>query len=123
MNLSNVSVILVEPQGPPNISGVVGLLYHDGDHRRDAGFGLFYSGINVGAFLGGWLCFKLGDSYGWEWAFISAGVAMLIGVTVFTLTANTLGPLGNAPLPRGFPPLIRRRPGDNAPNPQAGPAF
>jgi POT family proton-dependent oligopeptide transporter len=82
----------------PNISGVVGLLYHDGDHRRDAGFGLFYSGINVGAFLGGWLCFKLGDSYGWEWAFISAGVAMLIGVTVFTLTANTLGPLGYSPL-------------------------
>ena len=35
----------------PNISGVVGLLYHDGDPRRDAGFSLFYSGINVGAFL------------------------------------------------------------------------
>src|SRR5436190_2012673 len=82
----------------PNISGVVGLLYHDGDHRRDAGFGLFYTGINVGAFLGGWLCFKLGDTYGWEWAFISAGVAMILGLAVFGFTKNSLGPLGFSPL-------------------------
>jgi proton-dependent oligopeptide transporter, POT family len=82
----------------PNISGVVGLLYNDGDPRRDAGFSLFYSGINVGAFLGGLLCFHLGDTYGWEWAFISSGIAMILGVTVFSLTANTLGPLGFSPL-------------------------
>jgi hypothetical protein len=37
----------------PNISTMVGQLYNDGDHRRDAGFGLFYTGINLGAFLGG----------------------------------------------------------------------
>ncbi|MBK8977701.1 MAG: peptide MFS transporter [Planctomycetes bacterium] len=82
----------------PNISGVVGLLYHDEDHRRDAGFSLFYSGINVGALLGGLLCFRLGDTYGWEWAFISAGIAMICGVTVFSLTASSLGPLGYSPL-------------------------
>lgn len=82
----------------PNISGVVGLLYHDGDHRRDAGFGLFYTGINIGAFLGGWLCFKLGDSYGWEWAFISAGVAMVLGLIFFSVSKRSLGPLGFSPL-------------------------
>ena len=37
----------------PNISTMVGQLYKDGDPRRDAGFSLFYSGINLGAFLGG----------------------------------------------------------------------
>ncbi|MEO6595264.1 MAG: oligopeptide:H+ symporter, partial [Planctomycetota bacterium] len=82
----------------PNISGVVGLLYNDGDKRRNAGFGLFYSGINLGAALGGYLCVTLGENYGWEWAFISAGLAMVAGVTVFGLTSHTLGPLGFSPL-------------------------
>ena len=82
----------------PNISGIVGFLYHDGDKRRDAGFALFYSGINIGALLGGILCFKLGDSYGWEWAFISAGVAMMLGLIVFGMGRNSLGPLGFSPL-------------------------
>ena len=82
----------------PNISGVVGLLYRDGDNRRDAGFALFYSGINIGAALGGFLCVYLGKAYGWEWAFASAGIAMLIGVAMFGMTARTLGPLGFSPL-------------------------
>ncbi len=82
----------------PNISGVVGLLYYDGDKRRDAGFGLFYSGINLGAALGGYLCVTLGENYGWQWAFASAGFAMMAGVIVFGLTAHTLGPLGFSPL-------------------------
>lgn len=82
----------------PNISGVVGLLYHDGDARRDAGFSLFYSGINVGAMLGGVLCFRLGNTYGWSWAFASAGVAMVLGVGVFAATRHTLEPLGHSPL-------------------------
>jgi proton-dependent oligopeptide transporter, POT family len=96
----------------PNISGVVGLLYHDGDKRRNAGFGLFYSGINLGAALGGYLCVTLGQSYGWEWAFLSAGCAMVAGVLVFTLTAHTLGPLGFSPLvPEGSiaTPSARRK--------------
>src|SRR5690606_22083119 len=44
----------------PNISSMVGQLYKDGDHRRDAGFSLFYSGINLGAFLGGILMIGVG---------------------------------------------------------------
>ncbi len=82
----------------PNISGIVGFLYHDGDKRRDAGFALFYSGINIGALLGGYLCFNLGDNYGWEWAFISAGIAMVIGLAVFGGGMRSLGPLGFSPL-------------------------
>jgi proton-dependent oligopeptide transporter, POT family len=82
----------------PNISGVVGMLYHDGDSRRDAGFALFYSGINIGALFGGYLCFNLGNSYGWEWSFISAGVAMILGLLVFGFSQKGLGPLGHSPL-------------------------
>ncbi|MGE3174619.1 MAG: peptide MFS transporter [Planctomycetota bacterium] len=94
----------------PNISGVVGLLYNDGDPRRNAGFGLFYSGINLGAALGGYLCVMLGKSIGWEWAFIAAGIAMIFGVGVFTMTKNTLGPLGFSPLvPEGQTPSPQAR--------------
>lgn len=82
----------------PNISGIVGFLYNDSDKRRDAGFALFYSGINIGAFLGGLLCFNLGDNYGWEWAFISAGIAMTLGLLIFSFGKASLGPLGFSPL-------------------------
>jgi proton-dependent oligopeptide transporter, POT family len=89
----------------PNISGVVGMLYHDGDPRRNAGFSLFYSGINVGAFLGGIVCVTLGKSYGWQWCFLSTGVVMILGLLVFTFTARRLEPLGHSPLlPEGAPP-------------------
>ena len=50
----------------PNISTMVGELYRAGDPRRDAGFGLFYSGINIGAFLGGMVCVWLGKHYSWN---------------------------------------------------------
>lgn len=94
----------------PNISGVVGMLYHDGDTRRDAGFSLFYSGINIGAFLGGIVCVGLGKAYGWEWTFVSTGVVMLFGLAVFGFTAKTLGPLGHSPLvPEGEAPSSSAR--------------
>ena len=53
----------------PNISTVVGKLYAQGDPRRDAGFTIFYMGINVGAFTATLLCGWLGEVYGWSWGF------------------------------------------------------
>ena len=82
----------------PNISGIVGFLYRDGDNRRDAGFALFYSGINIGALLGGYLCFNLGNNFGWEWSFIAAGVAMMLGLIIFGIGQKGLGPLGYSPM-------------------------
>jgi proton-dependent oligopeptide transporter, POT family len=83
----------------PNISGVVGLLYKDGDPRRDAGFSLFYSGINIGAMIGGGLCGYLGKTNGnWNLSFGIAGVAILLGVAIFAFTAKNLEPLGHSPL-------------------------
>lgn len=82
----------------PNISSMVGELYKDGDARRDAGFGIFYSGINVGALLGGVLCVYLGKEHSWSLAFLAAAVVMVIGLVVFMLTKKHLGPIGNSPI-------------------------
>lgn len=67
----------------PNISTVVGKLYAEGDPRRDAGFTIFYMGINVGAFTATLLCGWLGEVYGWSWGFGAAGVGMLLGLILF----------------------------------------
>ncbi|WP_298221282.1 peptide MFS transporter [Flavobacterium sp.] len=84
----------------PNISSMVGELYHEDDSRRDAGFGLFYSGINIGALLGGAVCVYFGTSkdYGWSYSFLSAAVVMVIGLVTFMLTKKSLGPIGDSPL-------------------------
>jgi POT family proton-dependent oligopeptide transporter len=84
----------------PNISSMVGELYKEGDSRRDAGFGLFYSGINIGALLGGAVCVYFGTSkdYGWSYSFLSAALVMLIGLITFMMTKKSLGPIGDSPL-------------------------
>lgn len=84
----------------PNISTMVGDLYKEGDPRRDAGFGLFYSGINLGALLGGAICVYLGKSkdFGWSYSFLSAAIVMTIGLITFLITKKSLGPIGDSPL-------------------------
>lgn len=84
----------------PNISSMVGELYKEGDSRRDAGFGLFYSGINIGALLGGAVCVYFGTSkdFGWSYAFLSAAIVMFIGLVTFVITKKSLGPIGDSPL-------------------------
>lgn len=82
----------------PNISSMVGELYKDGDPRRDAGFGVFYSGINVGALMGGALCVWLGKEHSWNLAFLAAAIVMIIGLIMFLATKKYLGPIGESPL-------------------------
>lgn len=84
----------------PNISSMVGELYHENDPRRDAGFGLFYSGINIGALLGGAVCVYFGTNpeFGWSYAFLSAAVVMTIGLITFVFTKKSLGVIGDSPL-------------------------
>ncbi len=67
----------------PNISSLVGGLYAEGDVRRDAGFTIFYLGINIGAFIAPLLCGWLGDKYGWHYGFGAAGFGMALGMVVF----------------------------------------
>ncbi len=82
----------------PNISAIVGDLYPEGGARRDAGFSIFYMGINVGAFAGQLITGILGEAVGWHYGFGAAGVGMLLGLVVYALSAKkTLGPLGVEP--------------------------
>jgi POT family proton-dependent oligopeptide transporter len=78
----------------PNISTLVGLLYERNDPRRDAGFTIFYMGINIGAFLAPLACGFIGQTYGWHFGFGLAGIGMLIGLTVFLLGRGQFAGLG-----------------------------
>jgi POT family proton-dependent oligopeptide transporter len=64
----------------PNISVMVGELYPDGGARRDAGFSIFYMGINLGGMAGPLLCAFLAESYDWHWGFSAAGIGMVLGL-------------------------------------------
>ncbi|SDD06529.1 peptide MFS transporter [Pedobacter soli] len=82
----------------PNISSMVGELYHEQDNRRDAGYGLFYAGINIGGLLGGAMCIYLGKYYNWHLCFLSAALVMTFGLGTFIFTKKHLGPIGISPL-------------------------
>ncbi|MFM9000073.1 MAG: peptide MFS transporter [Opitutia bacterium] len=98
----------------PSISTLVGGLYAPGDHRRDAGFSIFYMGINLGAFAAplvtGWLAqgatFRawlssagLDPASAWHWGFAAAGVGMTFGLTIYVRRIGWLGRTGDAPPP------------------------
>lgn len=87
----------------PNISSMVGYLYKDGDSRKEAGFSMFYAGINVGALLGGAVCVWLGKGHSWNLAFLAAAIVMFLGLVTFTLTKKHLGPIGDSPLKDALP--------------------
>lgn len=67
----------------PNISTIVGRLYPDGDPRREAGFTIFYMGINVGAALSSLIVAYIGENYGWGYGFALSGVMMALGLVQF----------------------------------------
>jgi POT family proton-dependent oligopeptide transporter len=82
----------------PNISAIVGDLYPEGGARRDAGFSIFYMGINVGSLIGQMVTGYLGEQVDWHVGMGAAGVAMLLGLTVYGLRQKkTLGPIGVEP--------------------------
>jgi POT family proton-dependent oligopeptide transporter len=64
----------------PNVSSLVGTLYDKEDVRRDAGFSVFYMGINVGAFIAPLICGPLAQRIDWHWGFGAAGIGMTFGV-------------------------------------------
>ncbi len=75
----------------PNISSLVGQLYPEGDRRKDSAYTIFYMGINLGAFLGPIVCGfvgNTGDPHDFKWAFLAAGIGMLISVATFYFLKN-----------------------------------
>jgi POT family proton-dependent oligopeptide transporter len=87
----------------PNVSTMVGQMYRPDDRRRDAGFTIFYMGVNAGAFLGPLVCGYLGQSqrFGWHWGFGAAGVGMVLGLTVYLWGRERHLPGIGVALPRG----------------------
>ncbi|HEX6069991.1 MAG TPA: peptide MFS transporter [Longimicrobiaceae bacterium] len=82
----------------PNISAMVGELYPaDASARRDAGFSLFYMGINLGAFLAPLIVGGLGEKVNWHLGFGAAGVGMLLGLLQYVLGGRYLGNAGLEP--------------------------
>jgi POT family proton-dependent oligopeptide transporter len=76
----------------PNVSTLVGSLYKEGDSRRDAGFSIFYMGINLGAFFGPLIAGYLAQRVDWHLGFACAGIGMLFGLTQYVLGRNRLAP-------------------------------
>lgn len=69
----------------PNVSSIVGDIYPEGGARRDAGFSIFYMGINFGAILGPLLCGLLGEGYNWHYGFSLAGIGMVFGLISYKI--------------------------------------
>lgn len=94
----------------PNISSMVGSLYAQGDPRRDAGFSIFYMGINLGAFLAPFVCGTLAQApffrdwltgrgwdpnLAWHWGFAAAGVGMVFGLVQYVWQQRHIAHVGN----------------------------
>jgi POT family proton-dependent oligopeptide transporter len=92
----------------PNISNIVGKLYKQGDPRRDAGFTIFYMGINLGAFIAPLICGYIGEVYGWRWGFMVAGFGMLLGIFTFMGGLGRLQGKGGTPAGKeGMQPVLQ----------------
>ncbi len=87
----------------PNISAMVAQLYPEGGSRRDAGFSIFYMGINIGSFFGSWAVPLCASWFGWHWGFALPALGMLLGVTQFMATRRYLGAAGREREPDARP--------------------
>lgn len=82
----------------PTVSSLVGELYvNDEPSRRDAGFSIYYMGINIGAFVAPLVTGWLGEGFSWHYGFGAAGIGMLVGVIQYKRTQKYLGSAGLLP--------------------------
>lgn len=86
-----------------NVSVIVGQLYSADDRRRDAGYSIFYMGINLGAFIAPLVCGYLGQQVSWHVGFAAAGVGMVLGLVQYMLGSGNLGTAGLEPTPAASP--------------------
>lgn len=81
----------------PNISSMVGQLYKNQGKEKDAGYTIFYMGINAGAFLGILLCGYIGEKIGWHYGFGLAGIFMFFGMLQFYFAQKIFAKIGLSP--------------------------
>jgi POT family proton-dependent oligopeptide transporter len=92
-----------------NVSVIVGRLHSADDARRDAGFSIFYMGINTGAFIAPLICGYLGQRVDWHLGFAAAGVGMAIGIIQYVAGLKYLGDAGRYPAALGSAESIAHR--------------
>jgi POT family proton-dependent oligopeptide transporter len=93
-----------------NVSIIVGRLYPADDGRRDAGYSIFYMGINVGAFVAPLVCGYLGQRVSWHLGFAAAGIGMTVGLIQYVFGRAKLGDAGLHPADAASSPeAVRRR--------------
>ena len=92
-----------------NVSVIVGRLYRHDDARRDAGFSIFYMGINTGAFVAPLVCGYLGQRVNWHVGFAAAGVGMVLGLVQYALGRKYLGDAGLRPADPGSPEALAKQ--------------
>ncbi|WP_452221767.1 peptide MFS transporter [Lacinutrix salivirga] len=95
--LGLVLLILGNGLFKPNISSIVGQLYKGQGKEKDAGYTIFYMGINAGAFLGILLCGYIGEKIGWHYGFGLAGIFMFFGMLQFYFAQKIFGRIGLTP--------------------------
>lgn len=81
----------------PNISTIVGTLYPEGDARRDAGFTIFYMGINLGSIISQFAAPLIAVAYGYQWGFALCGLGMLLAWARFQFAGDLIKDYGNPP--------------------------
>ncbi|SFA42554.1 proton-dependent oligopeptide transporter, POT family [Parageobacillus thermantarcticus] len=84
--VSMVLIVLGTGLLKPNVSSIVGDIYSEEDNRRDAGFSIFYMGINLGGFLAPLIVGTVGMKYNFHLGFGIAAVGMFLGLLVFIFT-------------------------------------
>ena len=89
-----------------NVSVIVGRLYRQDDERRDAGYSIFYMGINLGAVVAPLICGYLGQRVGWHLGFAAAGLGMLAGLAQYIVGRKYLGDAGISPAHPGSPEAL-----------------
>ncbi|MDR3315749.1 MAG: oligopeptide:H+ symporter [Coriobacteriales bacterium] len=83
----------------PNVSEMVGELYAEGDNRRDAGYSIYYMGINLGSFLSPIIVGSAHAAFGFHFAFFIPAVIMIAALFVFVFhTKKTIGVVSKKPL-------------------------
>ncbi|MEH7224205.1 peptide MFS transporter [Bacillus sp. JJ1566] len=107
--VSMVLIVLGTGLLKPNVSSVVGEIYSETDSRRDAGFSIFYMGINLGGFLAPIIVGEVGMKHNFHLGFAIAAVGMFIGLIMFVLTKKKNLGLAGTIVPNPLAPAEKKK--------------
>lgn len=107
--ISMVLIVFGTGMLKPNVSTNVGEMYSETDERRDAGFTIFYMGINMGAFLAPLIVGTVSDKYNFHFGFAIAAIGMFLGLLMFVLTKKKNLGLAGTIVPNPLPSSEKKK--------------